>query len=110
MTRGASVDRAATVFFLMKNEAAKLIASHQSSRTPPKFQSDKSERDSNLPHMLGLHEISLAIGNEPDEQKLLHEISAEFPQGHFCAIVGPSGCGKSTLLKVIAGLREHSAG
>src|SRR5438105_1487511 len=53
--------------------------------------------------MLGLENISLVIGREPDEQTLLHEISTELPEAHFCAILGPSGCGKSTLLKVIAG-------
>ena len=60
--------------------------------------------------MLDLHEISLLVGKEPSEQKLLHEISTRIPQKHFCAIVGPSGCGKSTLLKAIAGIREPSLG
>jgi ABC-type multidrug transport system ATPase subunit len=50
------------------------------------------------------------VGKEPDEQTLLHEISAEFPPGHFAAILGPSGCGKSTLLKVVAGLTEQTLG
>ena len=60
--------------------------------------------------MLELQNISLAVGKEPDQQTLLHEISTAFPQGHFTAILGPSGCGKSTLLKVIAGLMEQSQG
>ena len=60
--------------------------------------------------MLELQNISLRIGREPDDQALLHEITARFPQGHFAAIVGPSGCGKSTLLKIIAGLREPTSG
>ncbi len=60
--------------------------------------------------MLELQQISLQVGKEPDEQTLLNEISAEFPQGHFAAILGPSGCGKSTLLKVIAGLSEQTLG
>lgn len=60
--------------------------------------------------MLELHEISLLVGKAPDEQTLLHEVTAKFPQGHFAAILGPSGCGKSTLLKVIAGLTEHTLG
>src|SRR5207302_5815784 len=60
--------------------------------------------------MLDLHEISLLVGQPPQEQTLLHEVSAKLPQQHFCAIVGPSGCGKSTLLKVIAGIREQSLG
>lgn len=60
--------------------------------------------------MLELQEVSLIVGKEPDEQSLLHEISAKFPQGHFAAILGPSGCGKSMLLKVIAGLAEQTLG
>jgi ABC-type multidrug transport system ATPase subunit len=60
--------------------------------------------------VLELLQISLTVGKEPDEQTLLGEISAQFPQGHFAAILGPSGCGKSTLLKVIAGLSEQTQG
>jgi len=60
--------------------------------------------------VLELQQISLQVGKEPDEQTLLNEISTEFPQGHFAAILGPSGCGKSTLLKVIAGLMEQTLG
>ena len=60
--------------------------------------------------MLELQKISLMVGKEPEEQTLLHEVCAEFPAGHFAAILGPSGCGKSTLLKVIAGLTEQTLG
>ena len=60
--------------------------------------------------MLELKNISLAVGREPEQQTLLHEISTEFPEGHFTAILGPSGCGKSTLLKVIAGLMVQTEG
>ncbi len=60
--------------------------------------------------MLELKDLSLQVGNAPDEQYLLAEVSAQFPRKHFTAILGPSGCGKSTLLKVIAGVREASAG
>ena len=60
--------------------------------------------------MLDLQNISLHVGHEPEEQTLLHEITAGFPQRHFAAILGPSGCGKSTLLKVVAGLTEQTDG
>jgi ABC-type multidrug transport system ATPase subunit len=60
--------------------------------------------------MLELQDVSLQLGNTPDGQTLLSEISARFPKRHFTAILGPSGCGKSTLLKVIAGLREPTRG
>ncbi|MDB6155561.1 MAG: abc-2 type transporter [Chthoniobacteraceae bacterium] len=60
--------------------------------------------------MLALRDLSLQVGNAPDEQLLLAELNVQFPTKHFVAILGPSGCGKSTLLKVIAGVRESSAG
>src|SRR5436190_10258175 len=60
--------------------------------------------------MLELQDVSLQLGNAPDDQLLLSEVSVRFPKKHFAAIIGPSGCGKSTLLKVIAGLREPTVG
>lgn len=60
--------------------------------------------------MLELQEVSLRLGESPDDPALLAEVSARFPRKHFAAIIGPSGCGKSTLLKVIAGLRESTDG
>ena len=60
--------------------------------------------------MLELQHVSLQLGDEPDGQLLLAEVSTRFPKKHFAAILGPSGCGKSTLLKVIAGLREPTLG
>lgn len=56
--------------------------------------------------MLELQDLSLQIDDHP----LLTEVSARLPRRHLVAVLGPSGCGKSTLLKVIAGVREHSAG
>ena len=60
--------------------------------------------------MLELQQVSLQLGDQPDGQLLLAEVSTRFPKKHFAAILGPSGCGKSTLLKVIAGLREPTLG
>lgn len=60
--------------------------------------------------MLELQDVSLQLGNAPDDQLLLSELSLRFPKKHFTAILGPSGCGKSTLLKVVAGLREPTLG
>ena len=60
--------------------------------------------------MLELQQVSLQLGDQPEDQLLLAEVSTRFPKKHFAAILGPSGCGKSTLLKVIAGLREPTLG
>jgi ABC-type multidrug transport system ATPase subunit len=60
--------------------------------------------------MLELQDVSLQLGDSPEDQLLLSEVSARFRRRHFAAIIGPSGCGKSTLLKVIAGLRESTHG
>jgi ABC-type multidrug transport system ATPase subunit len=60
--------------------------------------------------MLELKDVSLQMGNAPDDPLLLSELTLRFPKKHFTAILGPSGCGKSTLLKVIAGLREPTLG
>lgn len=56
--------------------------------------------------MLQLRDVSLFIGAGEDVKPLLSDINAEFPRGHFAAVIGPSGCGKSTLLKVIAGIAQ----
>lgn len=50
--------------------------------------------------MLELANVSL----ETNGHRLLDNINASFPKGHFGAVIGPSGCGKTTLLKLIAGI------
>jgi ABC transport system ATP-binding/permease protein len=60
--------------------------------------------------VLELQEVSLQVGADAEEQMLLSEVTAQFPRGHFIAVLGPSGCGKSTLLKVIAGLLQQTDG
>ena len=40
----------------------------------------------------------------------LDDVSIEFPDGQFTAIMGPSGSGKSTLLHCLAGLDTLTAG
>jgi len=60
--------------------------------------------------MLELQQVSLQLGQDPEDPLLLTDVSTRFPKKHFTAVIGPSGCGKSTLLKVIAGLREPTLG
>jgi len=40
----------------------------------------------------------------------VNDISIEFNQGEFSAIIGPSGCGKTTLLNLIGGLDAPTSG
>ena len=40
----------------------------------------------------------------------LHDVSVDFPEFSFVAVLGPSGCGKTTLLHIIAGLIPASSG
>jgi ABC-type multidrug transport system ATPase subunit len=60
--------------------------------------------------MLELHNISLSVLRNGENQPLLENIHFSVPSGHLLAIVGPSGCGKTTLMKTIAGLKEEDTG
>lgn len=43
-------------------------------------------------------------------QKVLKDISLQFPDAGIVAIVGPSGCGKSTLLHILGGIDHDFQG
>jgi NitT/TauT family transport system ATP-binding protein len=45
-----------------------------------------------------------------NNKRIIDDISFTVRKGEFFCIVGPSGCGKTTLLRIIAGLRQQSAG
>ena len=49
-------------------------------------------------------------GSGEDTVYALRDVSVEFYEGQFTAIMGPSGSGKSTLMHCIAGLDELSSG
>ena len=42
--------------------------------------------------------------------KAVDNVSLEFSEGEFSAIIGPSGCGKTTLLNLIGGLDAPTSG
>lgn len=44
------------------------------------------------------------------EREVLSEVSADFPQGSFTALVGESGCGKSTLASILMGRNRNYTG
>jgi ABC-type multidrug transport system ATPase subunit len=56
--------------------------------------------------MLEIREATLTIDAQGERRRLLDEVSARFPAGHFAAVLGPSGCGKTTLLKLVCGIAD----
>ena len=53
---------------------------------------------------------SKIYGKGDSEVRALDDVSVEFHDGEFTAIMGPSGSGKSTLMHCIAGLDELTSG
>jgi putative ABC transport system ATP-binding protein len=53
---------------------------------------------------------SKIYGKGDSEVRALDDVTVEFHDGEFTAIMGPSGSGKSTLMHCIAGLDELTAG
>src|SRR3546814_14385849 len=45
-----------------------------------------------------------------EETLAVQDLTLDFQEGEFVAVVGPSGCGKSTLMKLVTGLLEPSNG
>src|ERR671917_1494484 len=56
---------------------------------------------------VGLNKV---YGDGPTAVRALREVSLEFPNGEFAAIMGPSGSGKSTLLHILGALDRPSSG
>lgn len=62
------------------------------------------------PAAAGTINVSKIFGSGEAAVKALDDVSIEFEQGRFTAIMGPSGSGKSTLLQSLAGLDDVSSG
>lgn len=60
--------------------------------------------------MLKLYNITKEYKVEEDSVLALNDVSIEFRQNEFVAILGPSGCGKTTLLNIVGGLDRYSSG
>jgi putative ABC transport system ATP-binding protein len=54
--------------------------------------------------------VSKIYGSGDSEVRALDNVSVEFGQGQFTAIMGPSGSGKSTLMHCAAGLDDVTSG
>ncbi|MYQ44251.1 ATP-binding cassette domain-containing protein, partial [Streptomyces sp. SID4985] len=55
-------------------------------------------------------ELSKIYGQGETRVVALDQVSVDFRQGEFTAIMGPSGSGKSTLMHCVAGLDTFSSG
>ncbi|MSO40892.1 MAG: ABC transporter ATP-binding protein [Solirubrobacterales bacterium] len=54
--------------------------------------------------------VTRVFGEGDASVKALDDVSLEFPEGRFTAIMGPSGSGKSTLMHLLAGLDRPTVG
>ncbi|WP_327412287.1 ABC transporter ATP-binding protein [Streptomyces sp. NBC_01233] len=57
-----------------------------------------------------LRDVSRVHGTGDQAVTALDQVSLDFPQGTFTAVMGPSGSGKSTLLQCAAGLDRPTSG
>ncbi|MEV7524296.1 ABC transporter ATP-binding protein [Streptomyces sp. NPDC091371] len=57
-----------------------------------------------------LRDVSRRYGAGDHAVTALDQVSLDFPQGTFTAVMGPSGSGKSTLLQCAAGLDRPTSG
>jgi len=58
------------------------------------------------PHLLKLHNIACAYGDQPVVQAVRFHLNA----GEIGCLLGPSGCGKTTVLRAIAGFEAVQSG
>jgi iron(III) transport system ATP-binding protein len=59
---------------------------------------------------LFISDLSLVLGNNKNESKVLTNINFDLEESEIGCILGPSGCGKSSLLRAIAGFENINSG
>ncbi len=72
--------------------------------------SESAERSSAIRPLIEIGHVGMTYSAESGPVEALRDISLTVGEGEFVALVGPSGCGKSTLMRIIAGLRQVTAG
>ncbi len=60
--------------------------------------------------MIAVRNLVKTIRHEAHTVEIIRDITFEFPDRQFAAIMGPSGSGKSTLLGLLAGLDWPTSG
>ncbi|MFF9315221.1 ABC transporter ATP-binding protein [Streptomyces sp. NPDC014748] len=60
--------------------------------------------------MVRLDAVSRGFGKRDNRVNALNEVTVDFPEGAFTAVMGPSGSGKSTLLQCAAGIDRVDSG
>lgn len=60
--------------------------------------------------MVRIEGLALSYSSREKTIRAFEGLDAEIGEGSIVAIVGPSGCGKTSVVRVVAGLREPSAG
>ena len=62
------------------------------------------------PNAVETVDLRKVYGEGSTEVRALDDVSLEFPNGEFAAIMGPSGSGKSTLLHILGALDRPTGG
>lgn len=60
--------------------------------------------------MITVQDLTIGFGDDPDENRVLHDVGFEIVRGEVFGLVGESGSGKSTVLRCIAGLYSRWSG